>query len=231
MLSRSETVLRLRQNLPEILPSMLLCDFSNLEREVARLHAAKAEVLHLDVMDGVFVPNFTYGLTVVEAVRSLSSSVVDCHLMMVNPEQYVGAFRKAGADLITVHAEATANPAGLARQIHASGAAAGIAINPDTPVEAIAGCLDQFDLALVMSVQAGFGGQSFRRDVLPKLAEIRALAPDILLQIDGGVSASTIGDCVAAGAQLLVVGSAIFRADNYGAAIRELNQLAGAPVA
>lgn len=210
----------------QILPSMLLCDFGNLEREVQRLKEAGVEILHLDIMDGVFVPNFTYGMTLVRALRGLTDMVLDCHLMMVSPEKYLGAFREAGADVITVHAEASDDPAGLGRQIRGMGARSGIAINPGTPVSAIADCLPEFDLALVMSVEAGFGGQSFQSRVLPKFAEIRRLAPEILLQIDGGVSPVTASDCAAAGAQWLVTGSAIFRSPDYALAIENLRQLA-----
>ncbi len=205
---------------------MLLCDFGNLAQEVVRLQQAGVRILHLDIMDGVFVPNFTYGMTVVQAIRGTCDMVLDCHLMMVHPERYVEQFRAAGADVITVHQEAVNDLAGIGRAIRATGALAGVALNPDTPVETVAADLNCFDLALVMSVQPGFGGQAFRPEVLAKLGELREVAPDILLEIDGGVSTQTVARCVQAGAQLLVAGSAVFRAEDYGDAVDELSQLA-----
>lgn len=222
--SRQETLRRLRSRLPGILPSMLLCDFGNLEREVGLLTDAEADGLHLDIMDGVFVPNFTYGMTVVQAFRSLSGMVLDCHLMMVRPERYLRQFRDAGADVLTVHAEAVSDAVAVAGWIRDSGAVAGVALNPGTPVEAIEGSLQAFDLVVVMGVEAGFGGQTFRPAALDRLRGLRRLAPDILLEIDGGVSADNVSACAAAGAQLLVAGSAIFRAGDYGTAIRRLRE-------
>lgn len=205
---------------------MLLCDFGNLEREVGRLQEAGVTTLHLDIMDGVFVPNFTYGMTLVRALRGLTDMVLDCHLMMVEPGKHLAAFRDAGADVITIHAEAVDALAETGDRIRGLGALAGVAVNPGTPVSAIGDSLSSFDLALVMSVEAGFGGQAFQNQVLAKFSEIRQLAPGILLEVDGGVAGGTIADCVAAGAQLLVAGSAIFRANDYGRAVRELRQLA-----
>ncbi len=218
---------KLRNRAPVILPSMLLCDFGNLEREVRMLEDAGVEALHLDVMDGQFVPNFTYGMTIVEAFRQLTELPLDVHLMMVDPLPYLSQFKSAGADLITVHAEAVESPKEVVAEIKKLGAAAGIAINPDTPVSAIEDTIDDCDLALVMSVPAGFGGQPFHQVALEKLKQIRELAShDIVLEVDGGVNIETIGRCADAGAAWFVVGSAMFRRDDYALAIAELSHAA-----
>ncbi len=224
-MSSRQKAARLRESSPVVLPSMLLCDFGNLEQEVRALEQAGFSGLHLDVMDGVFVPNFSYGLTLVKTFRQLTHLFLDVHLMMVKPENYVQQFADAGADLITFHAEAADDPVSIVKQIHDAGSAAGIAVNPDTPVSAIAEALPVVDLALVMSVHAGFGGQPFISDVLSKLPQIRELRGDhLILEIDGGVNADTIGQCIEAGAQWLVVGSGVFMQDDYAQALEMLTQ-------
>jgi ribulose-phosphate 3-epimerase len=225
----SELVDHLRRSAPAILPSLLLCDFGNLEREVRRLEAAGVPALHLDVMDGDFVPNFTYGMTIVAAVRKLTKLPVDVHLMISQPARYVRQFREAGADVITFHIEAEPNARPLLTQIRELGALAGIVFNPNTPVAAIADCLDLCDVVLAMSVQAGFGGQKFNPIALDKLREVRRLAPQVLLEIDGGINADTIQASAQAGAQLMVVGSGIFAHTDYTAAVAKLSTLACTP--
>lgn len=206
---------------------MLLCDFGNLEREVARLEGAQVRGLHLDVMDGEFVPNLSYGLPIVEAFRRLTDLPLDVHLMIANPDRYVEQFFQAGADLITIHIEAAEQPRPTLEKIRDLGAAAGIALNPSTPLAALDGCWDLFDLVLVMSVEPGFGGQAFHPVALEKLAQLRKqVAPETLLAVDGGINRETIGPCASAGAQLHVVGSAIFRHDEYGPVLDELTRLA-----
>lgn len=226
MSSPSEILNRLRASAPAILPSLLLCDFGNLEREIRRLEAAGVPALHLDVMDGDFVPNFTYGMTIVAALRKLTQLPLDVHLMISQPGRYLQQFRDAGADLITFHIEAESNPRPLLAKIRESGAAAGIVLNPQTPVSAISESLDLCDLVLVMSVQAGFGGQKFNPVALDKLREIRRLAPQVLLEIDGGINNETIPAAAQAGAQLMVVGSGIFAHADYTAAVTKLRTLA-----
>lgn len=217
----------LRHSAPVVLPSLLLCDFGNLEREVRSLEAAGVKGLHLDVMDGHFVPNLSYGMPIVAAIRRLTDLPLDVHLMIAQPEQYVGAFFEAGADILTVHVEATANPRALLAQIHALGAGAGIALNPGTPIATLDSCIDVADLVLVMSVQAGFGGQKFNDNSLAKLRELRPkVRPEVLLEIDGGINEETISRAAQAGAQLFVVGSAIFGRSPYEAAVAELTHLA-----
>lgn len=214
-----------QQSAPLILPSLLLCDFANLQREAEHLEAAGFQALHLDIMDGVFVPNLSYGLSVVKSLRRVTKLPLDVHLMIANPTQYVDAFREAGADIITFHAEATKDHAGVLEQIRRGGAGAGIVLNPATPVSDVAAVIELCDLVLVMSVQAGFGGQSFRPDVLGKFAELRALAaakPELILEIDGGINLGTMKPACQAGAQWLVVGSGIFAHSDYAAAHRNL---------
>ncbi|MCA9151570.1 MAG: ribulose-phosphate 3-epimerase [Planctomycetales bacterium] len=219
---------RLRTVAPVILPSLLMCDFGNLEREVRRLEDDGVHALHLDVMDGHFVPNLTYGMPIVEALRKLTTLPLDVHLMISEPQRYVPAFVDAGSDVVTIHVEATPNPGEVLDQIHALGAATGLALNPDTPVTAVTPYLSQSDMVLVMSVNAGFGGQSFNPVALEKLSYLRSVAPEsVLLEVDGGVNTATIAQCAAAGAQLFVVGSAIFRQPDYGAAVKQLCELAG----
>lgn len=212
---------------PAVLPSLLLCDFGNLAAEVERLEDAGVAALHLDVMDGVFVPNFTYGMTIVSALRKLTDMTLDVHLMMVNPEKYVDAFVEAGSDIVTIHAEAVDDAVPVLKRIRDLGAASGIAVNPDTPVADIAGALPDADLALVMSVNAGFGGQSFIEPVLDKLEQIRRLpgGEDVILEMDGGINKSTIAKCTTKGCQLCVAGSAVFKTtfgNDYNAAIEDL---------
>jgi ribulose-phosphate 3-epimerase len=227
MPAADELVSRLRTKTPAVLPSLLLCDFGNLEQDIRHLERAGVAALHLDVMDGQFVPNLTYGMPIVEACNRLTELPLDVHLMIAQPQRYLKAFRDAGADLMTIHIEAVEEPGAALAEIRKLGALAGLALNPDTPLDRVTPYLDACDLVLVMSVPAGFGGQKFHPVALEKLRSLRELAGDrLLLGIDGGVSASTIRQCTAAGAELLVVGSAIFGQPNYETAVRELGALA-----
>ena len=225
-MSRRASLEQLRQSAPAVLPSLLLCDFGNLEREVRRLEEAGVAALHRDVMDGSFVPNLTYGLPLVETFRRLTKLPLDVHLMIQQPGRYLEQFFDAGADILTIHAEAVDDPRPWLEQIRKLGAAAGLALNPDTALSAVEGALDLCDVVLVMSVPAGFGGQAFQPVALEKLRRLRDVAPDVLLEVDGGVNLSTVPDCTAAGAHLLVVGSAIFRHDDYAAQVRRLTESA-----
>lgn len=226
-MSRRHHLVSLRATSPLVLPSLLSCDFGNLEQEVRRLEDAEVSCLHLDVMDGHFVPNLSIGLPIVEAVRRTTNLPLDVHLMIANPDSYLQQFYDAGADIITIHAEAMDDPRPLLRKIHALGAGAGLAINPPTPVETIQPVLDLCDLVLVMSVMPGFGGQTFDRVALEKLRQLKSLVGErVLLEVDGGVNAETIAECSQAGAQLMVAGTAIFYQTNYLETVATLTQLA-----
>jgi len=225
-MSRRETLHRLQQAAPAVLPSMLLCDFGDLRSEVDRLHRAGVKALHLDVMDGHFVSNLTYGLPLVEAFRRLTTLPLDVHLMVANPEEYLDRYVKAGADSLTIHIEAVPEPRDALRRIRDLDALAGLAFNPTTPLEAIEPFREECDILLVMSVQPGFGGQKFESVALDKLRALRkVVSAEQLLEIDGGVGDQTIAQCADAGADLFVVGSAIFRAGDYAASIERLNRL------
>lgn len=220
----------LRHASPAILPSLLLCDFGNLEREIRQLEEAGVPGLHLDVMDGHFVPNLTYGMPVVEAIRGLTELPLDVHLMVSAPERLLDAFVSAGSDVLTVHIEAfdsAERAAETLRSIKRLGVSSGIALNPGTPLERLEGCLADADLVLVMSVEAGFGGQAFDARALDRLAELRRrLTPQTCLEVDGGVNLDTIQACTEAGAELLVVGSAIFKQPCYRDAVSALSEAA-----
>jgi ribulose-phosphate 3-epimerase len=222
-MSRSETMARLLDAAPAVLPSLLLCDFADLRGEVARLEAAGVAALHLDVMDGHFVPNLTYGLPLVETFRRLTSRPLDVHLMIDNPDDFIEHYAEAGADVLTIHVEAVPRPRDTLRRIRELDKAAGLAINPRTPLEAIEDCFDCCDVLLVMSVQPGFGGQKFEPLAVERLHEVRRrLGPAQVLEVDGGINGTTIGECARAGAQLFVVGSAIFRTADYAQSVRRL---------
>lgn len=226
-MSRRDHLEHLHQASPAILPSLLLCDFGNLEREVRLLEAAGVPALHLDVMDGNFVPNLTYGMPIIAALRRLTHLPLDVHLMIDRPERFIEDFHSAGADIITFHVEATSDPVGLLRRLREMDVGAGVALNPATPLQQIEPCLEFADLALVMSVQAGFGGQAFQPVALEKLRRLAEFtAGKVLLEVDGGVNGGTIQACAQAGAEAFVVGSAIFRTPDYGQAVRDLTSLA-----
>lgn len=226
-MNRREKFAELRSVTPTVLPSLLLCDFGDLASEVRRLAAADVKALHLDVMDGQFVPNMTYGMPIVEGLRKQTDMVLDVHLMIDRPERFIQQFFDAGADAITIHVEASDQVGETLQQIRDLGAAAGLALNPDTPLEKIEPFLDLCDLVLPMSVNAGFGGQKFNPVALEKLVALRSGWPDLFLEVDGGVNETTVRDCVQAGADLLVVGSAIFRKDDYAVALNDLYSLLG----
>ncbi|HWB08969.1 MAG TPA: ribulose-phosphate 3-epimerase [Pirellulales bacterium] len=226
-MSRRTYLSALRAVAPSVLPSMLMCDWGRLKEEVERLEAAGAHALHLDVMDGHFVPNLSYGLTLVEAFSKLTRLPLEVHLMISNPGEYVERYFEAGASGMTIHAEAAADPGAVLQKIRSLGAVAGLAINPPTPVEQIRPYLDLCDVVLVMSVMPGFGGQEFDPVALEKLRVLRNLVdPDCLLEVDGGINHETIRPSAEAGAQLLVIGSAIFKHNDYQAALAELTSLA-----
>lgn len=227
-MNRTDILQRLRAARPIIAPSMLKCDFGNLAREVERLTAANAKVLHWDVMDGHFVPNLSYGPMVIERVRPLTEMVFDAHLMISEPERYLDEYLKAGCDAITVHIEAVLQPTSLLRRIRDAGRVAGLALNPQTPLSAVEPFLGEIDLLLVMSVQAGFGGQSFIPTSIEKLQAARKLtSPQTILSVDGGIGTKTIAGCAAVGTDLFVAGSAIFDQSDYVHAVDELGRLAG----
>ena len=217
----------LHSAVPLIAPSLLACDLANIEREVHAVEEAGARILHLDVMDGHFVPNLSLGVPVVEAVRRVTSLPLDVHLMISEPSRYVGPFRDAGADMLTFHAEAVPEPIPLLRKIRSLGALAGVAINPPTPVSALERCLRYCDVVLVMSVMPGFGGQKFEPEVLEKLSWLSARnGSSPVLSVDGGVNEETIGLCAAAGARVFVTGTGLFSYPDYRQRIAELETLA-----
>jgi ribulose-phosphate 3-epimerase len=208
----------------------LAADFGRLAEEVHRLEEAGAKILHLDVMDGHFVPNLSFGVPVVEAVRRVTQLPLDVHLMISEPGRYLKAFRQAGADLMTIHIEAVPDPRDLLREIRSLGAGAGLSLNPPTPIDTIAPFVNEVDLVLVMSVMPGFGGQKFQAVALEKLRWLREHAPpEVLLSVDGGVNAETIGACARAGAELFVTGTALLGWDNYQTRLAELRSLAQTP--
>ena len=211
----------------KIAPSILSADFSKMGEEVASLEACGADVVHCDVMDGVFVNNITFGIKMVEDIRKKTSLPLDCHLMIVHPEKYVERFAKAGADIITVHWEACQdNLKEVLELIKSTGVKCGAVINPDTPVDKIRDVIPTCDMVLVMSVFPGFGGQKFIPSALDKLREIRAVidesGKDIDLEIDGGVTAENVEEIKAAGANVIVAGSAVFKAADRAAMIASL---------
>ncbi|REJ70479.1 MAG: ribulose-phosphate 3-epimerase [Planctomycetota bacterium] len=209
-----------------ILPSMLMCDFGHLAREVERLEAAGTVGLHLDVMDGHFVPNTSYGLVLVETFRRLTKLPLDVHLMISNPAEYVERYVEAGADVVSVHVEADSKPVTTLEKIRSAGAAAGLAINPPTSVDVVEPLLDACDVVVVMGVMPGFGGQTFDPVALEKLRQLRDLGgEELILEVDGGVNQDTIAECAAAGANWYVTGSAIFRSDDYGSSLAALSAL------
>jgi len=222
-----QRVARLRDAVPAIVPSLLLCDFAHLADEIHKLEAAGVPAIHLDVMDGHFVPNLTYGTPIVEAVRRVTRLPIEAHLMISEPARYVEQFCAAGADTLTFHVEAVENPRPLLEKIRALGAVAGLAYSPETPLSAVEGYLDVCDLVLTMSVSPGFGGQSFHGVALENLRHLSALVGgEVMLEVDGGVNADTISDCSLAGAQLFVVGSAIFKHPDYSQTVATLSRLA-----
>lgn len=208
-----------------VAPSILSADFLRLGEAIQMVEESEAEWVHCDIMDGHFVPNISYGIPVVKAVRPATKKVVDCHLMIEHPELYVGAFADAGADMITVHQEACTHLDRQVAQIHDLGCKAGVALNPATPIETLVDILHAVDMVLIMSVNPGFGGQKFIPRALDKVRRLRALAPDLLIQVDGGVNAETGAQLVAAGADVLVAGSYVFGAAEPKEAIHSLYTL------
>ena len=209
-----------------IAPSLLSADFSRLDEDIRRVEEAGADLLHLDIMDGHFVPNLSYGIPVVEAVRRVTDLKLDTHLMIDNPLEFLEPFRDAGADSLTLHLEACPQPAPLIEEIHRLGMECGLAVNPDTPVAGLLPFVADLDLVLIMSVQPGFGGQEFRPEVLPKLVALSTWMAEhdhhTALEIDGGVTADNASLCRGAGARLLVAGSSVFGAPDAAAAITAL---------
>jgi ribulose-phosphate 3-epimerase len=217
---------RMNRRPVRISPSLLSCDFSRIAEEVRGIEAAGADWVHVDVMDGRFVPNITIGPVVVEAIKRVATKPLDVHLMIVEPERYVEAFAKAGADVLTVHVEASPHLHRTLQQIRQAGAKPAVVLNPATPLSAIEEVLGDVEMVLVMSVNPGFGGQGFIESTVDKVRRLRAMLDarglDVDIEVDGGINAETAKRVVAAGATVLVAGSYVFGAKDRAAAIRSL---------
>ncbi|MBT2494104.1 ribulose-phosphate 3-epimerase [Microbacterium oxydans] len=215
---------------PRINPSILAADFVNMQADLARI--ATADFAHVDVMDNHFVPNLTFGPQMVERIQATSPIPLDVHLMITDPERWAPEYAEIGAASVTFHLEAAADPVTLARRLRDIGSRAGVAVKPGTPVDSLFDVLDEFDQILVMTVEPGFGGQSFMPETMPKLRsladEARRRGSSVWLQVDGGISDSTIEYAAAAGADTFVAGSAVYGADDVEAAVTRLRDLARA---
>jgi ribulose-phosphate 3-epimerase len=210
----------------KIAPSILSADFARLGDEIKDVERGGADYIHVDVMDGHFVPNITIGPLIVEAIRPVTQLPLDVHLMIENPDQYIEAFAKAGADYITVHVEASRHLHRTIQLIKSTGVKAGVVVNPATPVETLKHVIEDVDLVLLMSVNPGFGGQKFIQSVLPKIRQVKEMAnelnPNLEIEVDGGVNEETAKLCIEAGANVLVAGSAVFNKEDRAAAIASL---------
>ncbi len=210
----------------KIAPSILAADYANFASELKRIEETSAEYVHIDIMDGQFVPNITFGADVVASMRKHSKLVFDCHLMVVNPERFVDAFVQAGADIMTIHAESTLHIHGALQKIKKAGMKAGVVINPGTPVSAIEPVLSLVDQVLIMTVNPGFGGQAFIPEMLEKVQKVAKIRDekgyDFDIEVDGGVDNKTIKACYQAGANVFVAGSYLFKASDLTAQVETL---------
>jgi len=207
-------------------PSMLSADFTNLKKDIDMVNRSEADWFHLDIMDGVFVPNISFGFPVVEHIKKYAKKPLDVHLMIVQPERYIDAWKNAGADILTVHYEACTHLHRTIQQIKAAGMKAGVSLNPHTSVSLLSDILPEIDMVLIMSVNPGFGGQSFIPQSLKKITLLRAMTnmsnPELIIQVDGGVDLTNYKEIVKAGANALVAGSAVFGSDNPTETIKKL---------
>ena len=212
-----------------IAPSILAADFANLQREVEMLNGSVADYIHVDIMDGVFVPNISFGIPVTEAIKTYAEKPLDVHLMIVNPDQYLEAFRRAGAEILSVHYEACTHLHRTVQAIHSLGAKAGVAINPHTPVHLLEEIIGDIDLVCMMSVNPGFGGQKFIENTYSKVARLKELilkkGSSAKIEIDGGVNLENAPKLIAAGADVLVAGSFVFNSPDPKATIASLKSL------
>lgn len=209
-----------------IAPSILAADFANLQRDVTLVNESEAQWIHIDIMDGVFVPNISFGMPVLKAIAKHSTKVNDVHLMIVNPDRYIKTFKECGADVLTVHLEACTHLHRTIQAIKAEGMKAGVALNPHTSVQLLADTIQDLDLVCLMSVNPGFGGQSFIENTYSKVAQLRKMAQEqgteLLIEIDGGVTVENAPKLLAAGADVLVAGSTVFKSADPKATVSQL---------
>lgn len=213
----------------KIAPSLLAADFLNLEREIHAVEAAGADLLHLDIMDGHFVPNITFGPDLVRSIRGITQLPIETHLMITDPDDFVGRFAEAGADIITIHPEVTYHLNRTIETIRSCGCKPGVALNPATPLNALEYVLQSLDLVLIMTVDPGFGGQSFQRAMLPKIMRLKEMVSarslNLDIAVDGGIDLNTIQLVALAGANLFVSGTGIFKTEDYGKTISDMKKI------
>jgi ribulose-phosphate 3-epimerase len=213
-----------------VAPSLLSANFLNLEKDITMLNRSEADWFHLDVMDGVFVPNISFGFPIIEKIRKATTKVLDVHLMIVDPERYLERFKKAGADIISIHMEACKDPLQALKTIRSLGAKAGIVINPGTPVNVLSPVIGEADMVLLMSVNPGFGGQSFRQGTLEKIAALKqmilSLNPGVMIEVDGGIDLLNAPALVHSGVDILVAGNTVFASADPLQTIHRLKTIA-----